>query len=96
MGFDQKPMFGLLDSAFFIDSKMFINLNFRNNDEDPEKARQRALQDPEVQEILRDPTMRVLLEQMSNDPGAVREHLQNPEILSKLLKLRDAGIVQMR
>jgi stress-induced-phosphoprotein 1 len=68
----------------------------RSNDEDPEKAREKALQDPEVQEILRDPTMRMILEQMSNDPGAVREHLKNPEIFQKLMKLRDAGIVQMR
>ena len=29
----------------------------RSNDENPEKARERALQDPEVQEILRDPSM---------------------------------------
>uniref|UniRef100_A0A914X357 Stress-induced-phosphoprotein 1 n=1 Tax=Plectus sambesii TaxID=2011161 RepID=A0A914X357_9BILA len=68
----------------------------RNNDEDPEKARERAMQDPEVQAILKDPGMRMILEQMSNDPGAIREHLKNPEILSKLMKLRDAGIVQMR
>jgi len=66
------------------------------NDEDPEKARERAMQDPEVQEILRDPTMRMLLEQMSQDPNAAREHLKNPEIMQKLLKLRAAGIVQMR
>lgn len=68
----------------------------RSNDEDPEKARERALQDPEVQEILRDPGMRLLLEQMSQDPNAAREHLQNPEIFSKLMKLRQAGIIQMR
>lgn len=69
---------------------------FRSNDEDPEKARERALEDPEVQAILRDPGMRLLLEQMSQDPGAVREHLQNPDIFAKLMKLREAGIIQMR
>ncbi|KAJ1360074.1 Hsp90 cochaperone [Parelaphostrongylus tenuis] len=69
---------------------------FRSNDEDPEKARERALEDPEMQAILRDPGMRLLLEQMSEDPGAVREHLQNPDIAAKLLKLREAGIIQMR
>ncbi|VDP21712.1 unnamed protein product [Heligmosomoides polygyrus] len=69
---------------------------FRSNDEDPEKARERALEDPEVQAILRDPGMRMLLEQMSQDPGAVREHLQNPDIAMKLMKLREAGIIQMR
>jgi len=67
-----------------------------NNNEDPDKAREKALQDPEVQEILRDPGMRLLLEQMSQDPSAAREHLRNPEIFSKLMKLRAAGIVQMR
>jgi len=68
----------------------------QSNDEDPEKARERAMQDPEVQEILRDPGMRLLLEQMSQDPSAAREHLKNPEIFQKLMKLREAGIVQMR
>ncbi|CAL2047871.1 hypothetical protein CAEBREN_00406 [Caenorhabditis brenneri] len=68
----------------------------RSNDEDPEKAKERSLADPEVQEILRDPGMRMILEQMSNDPGAVREHLKNPEIFQKLMKLRDAGVIQMR
>ncbi|TKR86655.1 hypothetical protein L596_011201 [Steinernema carpocapsae] len=69
---------------------------YQNNDESPEKARERALQDPEIQEILRDPSMRMMLEQMSQDPGAVREHLQNPEVMTKLMKLRNAGIIQMR
>lgn len=67
-----------------------------SNDESPEKARERAMNDPEVQEILRDPGMRLILEQMSNDPAAAREHLQNPDIAKKILKLRDAGIIQMR
>jgi len=68
----------------------------RTNDEDPEKAKQRAMQDPEVQEILRDPSMRMILEQMSQDPAAAREHLKNPDIFQKLMKLRAAGIVEMR
>lgn len=29
--------------------------------------------DPEVQKILQDPIMRMILEQMSNDPGSIRE-----------------------
>lgn len=54
------------------------------------------MSDPEVQEILRDPGMRMLLEQMSQDPKAAQEHMRNPEIRNKLMKLRDAGIIQMR
>lgn len=68
----------------------------RSNNEDPETVRERALRDPEVQEILKDPGMRLLLEQMSQDPGAIREHLKNPDILNKLVKLRKAGIIEFR
>jgi len=68
----------------------------RDSDENPEKAREQALQDPEVQEILRDPSMRLILEQMSQDPGAAREHIKNPDVFKKLLKLKDAGIIGMR
>ena len=69
---------------------------YQQNDEDPSKARERAMHDPEIQEILRDPSMRLILEQMSQDPGAVQEHLKNPDVLTKLMKLKDAGIIAMR
>lgn len=39
-----------------------------NLDGDPEKIKQRAIADPEVQSILRDPAMRIILEQMQSDP----------------------------
>jgi stress-induced-phosphoprotein 1 len=39
----------------------------------PEAIRQRAMADPEVQQILSDPAMQMILEQMSKDPKAVRE-----------------------
>lgn len=39
----------------------------------PQEVRQRAMSDPEVQEILRDPAMRLILEQMQSDPKAVQE-----------------------
>lgn len=39
----------------------------------PAEVRQRAMGDPEVQEILRDPAMRMILEQMQSDPKAVQE-----------------------
>lgn len=39
----------------------------------PTEVRQRAMGDPEVQEILRDPAMRLILEQMQSDPKAVQE-----------------------
>jgi len=62
----------------------------------PEEARKRAMQDPEVQEILRDPAMRLILEQMQTERHAVQDHLKNPEIKAKIQKLIEAGLIQVR
>ncbi|XP_055298215.1 stress-induced-phosphoprotein 1 [Sitodiplosis mosellana] len=61
----------------------------------PAEIRQRAMADPDVQEILRDPAMRMILEQMQSDPKAVQDHLKNPEIASKIQKLIESGIIQI-
>uniref|UniRef100_A0A6G1SIP6 Stress-induced-phosphoprotein 1 n=1 Tax=Aceria tosichella TaxID=561515 RepID=A0A6G1SIP6_9ACAR len=63
---------------------------------DPEEMRKRALQNPEVQEILKDPAMQLILQQGQSDPKALREHLQNPDVAKKFQKLMEAGIVQLR
>lgn len=60
---------------------------------DPEKIRQRAMGDPEVQSILRDPAMRMILEQMQNDPRALQDHLKNPDIAAKIQKLLESGLI---
>jgi len=62
---------------------------------DPEEVRQRAMNDPEVQQIMSDPAMRMILEQMQSDPQAVQEHLKNPAIMQKIMKLKDAGLISM-
>jgi len=59
----------------------------------PEEIRKRAMADPEVQAILRDPAMRLILEQMQNDPKALQDHLKNPDIAAKLQKLLESGLV---
>ena len=40
---------------------------------DPEAVRKRAMADPEVTQILKDPAMQMILQQMEKDPKAVRE-----------------------
>ncbi|XP_022902492.1 stress-induced-phosphoprotein 1 [Onthophagus taurus] len=60
---------------------------------DPEEIRRRAMADPEVQQIMRDPAMRLILEQMQNDPRALQDHLKNPDIAAKIHKLLDAGLI---
>ncbi|XP_075238952.1 stress-induced-phosphoprotein 1-like [Convolutriloba macropyga] len=61
-----------------------------------EEIRQRAMQDPAVQEILADPGIRMILNQMQDDPKAFADHLKNPMIAKKIEKLMEAGILQMR
>lgn len=64
--------------------------------DNPEETRQRAMNDPEVQAIMADPAMRMILEQMQSDPQAVSEHLKNPEIMRKIMKLKDSGLISMQ
>lgn len=59
----------------------------------PEEVRKRAMADPEVQAILQDPAMRMILEQMQNDPRALHDHLKNPEIARKIQKLLESGLI---
>ena len=40
---------------------------------DPEAVRKRAMADPEVTQILKDPAMQMILQQMEKDTKAVRE-----------------------
>jgi len=63
---------------------------------DPEEVRKRAMSDPEVQGILKDPAMRLILEQMQEDPRALQEHLKNPDVAAKIQKLLESGLIAIR
>lgn len=68
----------------------------RQSNANPEERRKQAMNDPEIQAILSDPGMRLILEQMSQDPKSAQEHLKNTDVRDKIMKLVDSGIVQMR
>ena len=53
--------------------------------DDPEAVKQRAMSNPEVQQILSDPAMQMILGQMSKDPKAAREYVMF-DLGVKLLK----------
>lgn len=62
----------------------------------PEERAKAAMNDPEIQNILQDPAMQMILEQMQKDPAAAQEHLKNPAVAEKFSKLVQSGIVSIR
>ncbi|XP_008791693.2 hsp70-Hsp90 organizing protein-like [Phoenix dactylifera] len=64
--------------------------------EDLKERQAKAMQDPEIQNILSDPIMRQVLIDFQENPRAAQEHLKNPQVMHKIQKLVGAGIVQMR
>ncbi|KAH9314049.1 hypothetical protein KI387_022676, partial [Taxus chinensis] len=64
--------------------------------EDMKERQAKAMQDPEIQNILTDPIMRQILSDFQENPGAAQSHLKNPDVMHKIQKLVSAGIVQVR
>lgn len=65
----------------------------------PEELKERqakAMQDPEIQNILSDPVMRQVLVDFQENPKAAQDHMKNPMVMNKIQKLVNAGIVQIR
>jgi stress-induced-phosphoprotein 1 len=59
-----------------------------------EDARARALQTPEIQDILNDPVMNQILRDITDNPKAAADHWKNPLVREKLEKLMDAGVLR--
>ena len=54
------------------------------------------MSDPEVQGLLKDPVVQNVLRDFQEDPKAAQAHLKNPEIMKKINKLVQAGIIQIK
>jgi hypothetical protein len=66
----------------------------QGSEEELAESRAKAMEDPEIQGILRDPVMQQVLEDLQSDPRAAQRHMAHPEIRGKISKLIAAGIIR--
>lgn len=66
----------------------------QGSEEEMAESRAKAMEDPEIQGILRDPVMQSVLQDLSTDPSAAQHHMAHPEIRSKISKLIAAGVIR--
>lgn len=83
------------DNAELKDGYQKLMLKIHSGEKDEERAK-RAQQDPEIQQILSDPVMVKVLQDLSENPSAAASHMQDPVIAHKINKLIAAGIIQTR
>eukprot|EP00475_Leptophrys_vorax_P001296 TRINITY_DN106_c0_g1_i1.p1 TRINITY_DN106_c0_g1~~TRINITY_DN106_c0_g1_i1.p1 ORF type:complete len:578 (+),score=215.85 TRINITY_DN106_c0_g1_i1:41-1735(+) len=77
------------------ETRRAIAVGNMSGEADPERQK-RAMEDPEVQAILRDPSMQAALQQMQTNPAAAQKLLADPDIRSKFETLVAAGVLQVR
>ncbi|THH21046.1 hypothetical protein EW146_g427 [Bondarzewia mesenterica] len=64
--------------------------------ETDEETLQRAIRDPEIASIMNDPVMQSILQQAQTNPRALQDHMKNPIVQQKIMKLINAGIIKTR
>ncbi|KAN0124193.1 hypothetical protein V8E52_001842 [Russula decolorans] len=64
--------------------------------ETEQETLERAMRDPEVAEIMTDPVMQSILQQAQTNPQALQDHMKNPTVRNKIVKLINAGIIKTR
>lgn len=62
---------------------------------DPERAKE-AMKDPEIQQILRDPTINKVLSDLQQSPESGQAALKDPDIRAKIEKLIAAGVLAVK
>ncbi|CAG9463981.1 unnamed protein product [Pedinophyceae sp. YPF-701] len=64
-------------------------------EEELKRRQEKAMANPEIQNIMSDPVMRQVLQDLGQDPKSAQKHLGNPEIMRKVNVLARAGILRM-
>lgn len=70
-----------------------MNQSGGDKEKDDERAR-RAMEDPEIQAILRDPIVSQCIEDMQTRPGAAQKVMADPMMRAKFEKLIAAGVLR--
>lgn len=78
-----------------LEAKRATIVSIQSSDSDPERAKQ-AMADPEIQAILRDPTINKVLQDMQENPQAGSAAMRDPDIRKKIEKLIAAGVLQVK
>lgn len=67
-----------------------------NSSAEPDEERLRhAYADPEIQNIMRDPTIQQVLKDLQENPKASQSYLKDPKIMNAINKLAAAGILRL-
>ncbi|EFA86755.1 tetratricopeptide-like helical domain-containing protein [Heterostelium album PN500] len=78
-----------------ISNKTFLAIRKQESNMTDEERIENAAKNPEIRDILQDPIMNQILQDMQTNPGAIQDHLKNPMIKAKFDKLVRAGVVRM-
>lgn len=78
-----------------IDARRATLMQINTSAGDPERAKE-AMKDPEIQAILRDPTINKVLADLQSSPESGQAALKDPDIRAKIEKLIAAGVLAVK
>lgn len=78
-----------------MEAKRTTLMAINTSDSDPERAKE-AMKDPEIQQILRDPTISKVLQDMQTSPQSGQAAMRDPEIRKKIERLIAAGVLGVK
>lgn len=78
-----------------LEAKRATMIAIQNSESDPDRAKE-AMKDPEIQAILRDPTISKVLQDMQESPQIGQAAMRDPEIRKKIERLIAAGVLGVK
>ncbi|OAF66595.1 Hsp70-Hsp90 organizing protein 1 [Intoshia linei] len=73
--------------------KIYTNPFQNQNNQSKEEKIQAAMKDPEIMQIMSDPAFQMILQQAQKDPKSLLDHMKDPVISQKIMKLISSGII---